>query len=82
MTPRPEILAAAATLLQLPPDRLHRAIELATAPDPDTGPLLSPAEAARRFGVCKLTILRMIRDGRLPAKRVGSQWRIAPAALR
>lgn len=43
--------------------------------------LVTAAAAARRLGVCVVTIRRMVARGELPAVRVGSQLRIAPAAI-
>jgi acetyl-CoA/propionyl-CoA carboxylase, biotin carboxylase, biotin carboxyl carrier protein len=42
---------------------------------------LSPSEAARRIGTSTRTVQRWIRTGRLPARRVGSRWRVAFDAL-
>jgi len=39
-------------------------------------------EAASELGVCTATIYRLLRAGRLPALRVGAQWRIAKDELR
>lgn len=38
-------------------------------------------EAAAALRVHKRTILMLIRDRGLPARKVGSQWRISPAAV-
>jgi excisionase family DNA binding protein len=49
--------------------------------DPDDIPVpLQPAldipETAKLFNCHPRTVWRMIRDGRLPARKVGSHWRI------
>src|ERR671924_2436225 len=38
---------------------------------------LSPSEVARRLGTSTRTVQRWITAGRLPARRVGSRWRVA-----
>ena len=43
-------------------------------------PLTLP-EAAEELGVHYMTVYRYVRTGRLPAKRVGGTWQIAPADL-
>lgn len=43
---------------------------------------LSVYEVADAFGVSHKTIRRMIADGRVPAVRIGQQWRIRPEAVR
>ncbi|HTS14642.1 MAG TPA: biotin carboxylase N-terminal domain-containing protein, partial [Candidatus Sulfotelmatobacter sp.] len=45
------------------------------------GPLLGPGEAARRLGVTPRTVQRWLREGRLPAVRVGSRLKVRAAAL-
>lgn len=67
----------------------HRSAENARATQP--GPsattitaaerLLGPGEAARRLGVTPRTIQRWLRDGRLPAVRIGSRLKVAAGAL-
>src|SRR5262245_25366815 len=42
---------------------------------------LSPSEAARRIGATTRSVQRWIATGRLPARRVGSRWRVASDAL-
>jgi excisionase family DNA binding protein len=42
---------------------------------------LSPSQAARRIGTSTRTIQRWISAGSLPARRVGSRWRVANDAL-
>ena len=46
-----------------------------------TRPLLSVRETAERLNVSVATVRRYIRDGRLPAVRVGGVVRIDPAEL-
>lgn len=42
---------------------------------PDNRPLLTPAQAAERLSLHPKTVVRMARDGRLPAVKVGTGWR-------
>lgn len=42
---------------------------------------LSVAEMAQEFGIHEMTFYRMIRDKKLPAFKIGSQWRIRRADL-
>jgi len=42
---------------------------------------LSPSEAARRIGATTRSVQRWIGTGRLPARRIGSRWRVASDAL-
>ncbi|MEU7046726.1 helix-turn-helix domain-containing protein [Streptomyces varsoviensis] len=43
--------------------------------------LLTPAEAAVRMGVSKATVYRLLRQGELPAFRIGSGLRIPAQAV-
>jgi len=43
--------------------------------------LLTPAEAAERLRLHPKTVVRMARDGRLPAVKVGVGWRFHPDRL-
>src|SRR5689334_16913300 len=42
---------------------------------PDHRPLLTPAQAAERLSLHPKTVVRMARDGRLPAVKIGTGWR-------
>ena len=42
---------------------------------------LSPKEYAEANRISSATVYRMLNDGRLKAKKVGSQWRIDADAL-
>ena len=42
---------------------------------------LTVEEVAKRFGVNVTTIYRLIQRGRLPAFKVGNQWRFSEARL-
>lgn len=42
---------------------------------------LSVAEMANEFGIHEMTFYRMIRDKKIPAFKIGSQWRIRRADL-
>lgn len=46
-----------------------------------TPPMMTPAQVAKRLGVCSKTVLNMIKRNELPAKRVGQQWRVRLDAL-
>lgn len=48
---------------------------------PTTGTYATPAEAADRFGISRVTVYRMCQRGELDAVRVGGQWRIPREAL-
>ncbi len=39
-------------------------------------------EAARMLGVSRVRVIQLIQDGRLPAERVGRDWRITRGAVR
>jgi excisionase family DNA binding protein len=41
---------------------------------------LSPAQAAKRLGLGKTLTMKLIRDGRLPAKRLGNRIRVTVVA--
>lgn len=41
----------------------------------------TPAEAAERFSISRVTVYRLCQRGELDAVRVGGQWRIPRAAL-
>jgi excisionase family DNA binding protein len=41
---------------------------------------ISTAEAARRMGCSESYVRRLARSGRVPARRLGAQWLISPAA--
>jgi excisionase family DNA binding protein len=43
--------------------------------------LLTPEEAAGRLKVAKITILRWLRDGKLPGVKVGKLWRVKESDL-
>ena len=42
---------------------------------------LSIGEVARRFGVNRTTVYRLAKQGRLPAFKVGNQWRFSEVRL-
>ena len=42
---------------------------------------LSPREAAARIGATTRSVQRWVRNGRLPARRVGGRWRVASDAI-
>lgn len=44
-------------------------------------PDLTTTDAARILGIGRSRVLRLIREKRIPAKKVGMQWMIKPAAL-
>lgn len=43
--------------------------------------LLTPAEAGERLRLHPKTVVRMARDGRLPATKIGTGWRFHPTQL-
>jgi len=45
------------------------------AEEPGHRPLLTPAQAAERLRLHPKTVVRMARDGRLPAVKIGTGWR-------
>jgi len=51
------------------------------AAGPQRRPLLTPAEAAERLRLHPKTVVRMARDGRLPATKIGTGWRFHPDQL-
>ena len=42
---------------------------------------LTVEEVARRFGVNVTTVYRLVQQGRLPAFKIGNQWRFSEARL-
>jgi excisionase family DNA binding protein len=49
---------------------------------PDDFPeILNPRQAATLLGLSEMSILRMLRDGTLPGRKVGRQWRISKRQL-
>lgn len=42
---------------------------------------LSVSEMAAEFGIHEMTFYRMIRDKKIPAFKIGSQWRVRRADL-
>lgn len=85
-TPPAEILAAATVLLSthcrdLTPQRLAEALK-ATNADPTPAVMIHPAEAARRLGISRHTVHRMLSAGKLPGRKVGAQWRVCESAVR
>lgn len=44
-------------------------------------PYLSIQEVARRFRVNTTTVYRLVKQGRLPAFKVGNQWRFSTRRL-
>ncbi|TET62225.1 DNA-binding protein [Candidatus Aerophobetes bacterium] len=43
--------------------------------------IMNPKEAAEYLGISKPTLYKLIKNGEIPAKRIGKQWRIAKAVL-
>lgn len=48
---------------------------------PGHRPLLTPTQAAERLHLHPKTVVRMARDGRLPAVKIGTGWRFHPDQL-
>ena len=42
---------------------------------------LTVEEVARRFGVSVTTVYRLVQQGRLPAFKIGNQWRLSETWL-
>jgi excisionase family DNA binding protein len=47
----------------------------------DERPYLNVDEVARRFGVNVTTVYRLVQRGKLPAFKIGNQWRFSEARL-
>jgi excisionase family DNA binding protein len=62
---------------------LHHApaIDAAMSSPSSTTPLLTATDVQALFGVDRSTVYRMAEDGRLPAVKVGKQWRFQRAAI-
>jgi excisionase family DNA binding protein len=45
------------------------------------GELLSPADVAKTLGVSETDVMAVIQSGELPAKKIGTSYRITRAAL-
>lgn len=43
--------------------------------------MIDVEEAAKRLGLSVSTVRRMVRDGTLPAYKLGKQWRFKPEEL-
>jgi len=43
--------------------------------------ILTPKQAAEYLGVSKPTIYKLLRQRKIPARRLGKQWRIRKAVL-
>jgi len=41
----------------------------------------SPAEVAEVLNLHEVTVLRLLREGKMPAGKIGRQWRVSHAAL-
>lgn len=61
----------------------ERADRLATsaAPEPADDRRLKVSEVAERVGACERTVYRALRSGALAGERLGTHWRIHPAAI-
>lgn len=42
----------------------------------ESGRMIDKNEAAGKLGVSTFTVVRMLKSGRLPGKKIGRQWRI------
>jgi excisionase family DNA binding protein len=75
-------IIAAAVLLDVDPDKLEEALKsIATPAEKPTLYLVHPDEAAKRLGVCRATVIRGLRDGTMPGRKIGCQWRVDLNAL-
>lgn len=43
--------------------------------------MLSPHRAATLLGISRRTLDRLVKDGRIPAVRIGGNWRIDPDVI-
>jgi len=43
--------------------------------------VMSPKEAAEYLGISKVTLYKLLKNGEIPGRRLGYQWRISKAAL-
>ena len=60
----------------------HAELPAAPAPaSPALPALLSPGEVAQQLGVSEGDVLATLESGELKGRRIGSTWRISPAAL-
>lgn len=51
------------------------------APEPAVDRRLKVSEVAERVGACERTVYRALRSGALAGERLGTHWRIHPAAI-
>jgi excisionase family DNA binding protein len=47
----------------------------------DDGEVLNAEQAAELLGIGLVTVRRLAKDGKLPARKVGKEWRFNRAAL-
>ena len=86
-TPPPNVLGAAAALLQpyfpdASPSAIVAALQGRGQPTPvGQRRMLTPAEAGAALGCCAMTIKRQIHAGTLPGVRVGNCWRVPVSAI-
>ena len=50
-------------------------------PEPMTNQYLTVGEVAKRFGVNATTVYRLVQRGKLPAFKIGKQWRFSERRL-
>lgn len=43
--------------------------------------IMNSREAAKYLGISKVTLYKLIKNGTIPAKRIGKEWRLAKTAL-
>lgn len=43
--------------------------------------VMSPKEAAKYLGISKVTLYKLLKNGEIPGRRLGYQWRMSKAAL-
>lgn len=43
--------------------------------------IMSPQEAAEYLGISRVTLYKLLKNGEVPAKKFGDQWRISKAVL-
>ena len=43
--------------------------------------VMNPEETAKYLGISKVTLYKFLRNGEIPARKIGRQWRIIKVAL-
>ena len=51
------------------------------APDQIEAEYVTPAVAAKVLGICRKTLYKWLRDGQIPARRIGGIWLVPKKSL-